>query len=352
MRPFKAMKLSGAIAGSIILLGTLTGCGEPPSADTGAITAERSMDELIKAAQEEGSVTWYVGLTASQIDPTVEAFTKKYDVKVDVVRLASAKLAQRFSTEAEAGVLSCDVLVQSDPAYVADAVSKGWIVKDLTPDVLPDLKDFPADAVSPGSIMTDRYPWGIAYNVESLKRLGVEPPTSFTDLVNPKLKGQILAVDPRAAVGYAGAKYYLYKTFGEDFLKELGEQDLAFTDSIVPGLQQLAAGEKAVLFETIPGADRELIASGAPIKSFYPEQTTISGHIMSLPVKAPHPNAARLLANFLITAEGATPLVAGIGSSPLGALPGSVPVPASAEPIDYENSKAKLPEILKLLKLS
>ena len=58
MRPFKAMKLSGAIAGSIILLGTLTGCGEPPSADTGAITAERSMDELIKAAQEEGSVTW------------------------------------------------------------------------------------------------------------------------------------------------------------------------------------------------------------------------------------------------------------------------------------------------------
>ena len=72
----------------------------------GATPAAAADPALIAAAREEGQVTWYTSLIVNQLGrPAMEAFQKRYGIRVNLVRADSVELAARILNEAQAGRL-------------------------------------------------------------------------------------------------------------------------------------------------------------------------------------------------------------------------------------------------------
>lgn len=343
-----------AIAGAVVtasLVG-LSACGSSGSDSTAGPTSAAApaptgpLATIVKAARAEGTVTWYTGLAPAQDKAAANAFTRAYGIKVNVLRETSGTLDQRYSSEAAAGSTAADVVLQSDPNFVATASTKGWI-STLTPDLLPALADFPASEVHGASASVILVPYGIEYNTQALD--GAPAPTKYTDLLNPKFNGKILVADPRASAGIAGNINYLYNKFGKQYLSALGKTHVTIVNSEVPGMQQLAAGEKAILVGATQGTDADLVKEGAPLKYVTPDSAAGSAKYLSISAKPPHPDAARLLANFLLTKAGGQPLAAGDGISPLGNLPGSVRRPSEFAEVDTTQAESRLQMLVRLL---
>jgi ABC-type thiamine transport system substrate-binding protein len=67
-------------------------------------------DALIAAAKKEAEVNWYTTQIITQIGrPMMEAFQKKYGIRVNAVRGDSVELAVRLLNEAKAGRMQADV---------------------------------------------------------------------------------------------------------------------------------------------------------------------------------------------------------------------------------------------------
>ena len=109
--------------------------------------------------------------------------------------------------------------------------------------------------------------------------------------------------DPRVLA--AARLWYLaiIEKYGEDFVRELGKH-ATFSPSVVPGLQQVAAGAQAIYAPTILLSANDIIEKGAPVKFVIAEPIVISQSFGAVPAKAPHPNAGRLLLNYWMTREG------------------------------------------------
>src|SRR5580700_8542275 len=77
---------------------------------------------LIEAAKREGQVTWYTTQIMNQFGrPAIDAFQKRYGIRVDAIRGDSVELAVRMLNEAQAGRLQADVF---DGTSTATALKK------------------------------------------------------------------------------------------------------------------------------------------------------------------------------------------------------------------------------------
>src|SRR5690606_8934936 len=96
---------------------------------------------LLEEAKAEGSVTLYSSVEEAATNAFAQSFTQKYGIPVNVVRLTSAQLTQRFSAESEAGASAADAILISRTGFTQAAVDEGWLV----PLDEADLPDFPGE---------------------------------------------------------------------------------------------------------------------------------------------------------------------------------------------------------------
>ena len=96
--------------------GWATACGlaatlalAPQLAVAQARNVQAELDALIKSAKAEGEVTFYIGLTENVATRIAGAFTAKYGIKAQFIRLDAVALIGRYSAEAEAGNIAADV---------------------------------------------------------------------------------------------------------------------------------------------------------------------------------------------------------------------------------------------------
>ncbi len=126
----------------------------------------------------------------------------------------------------------------------------------------------------------------------------------------------------------------LLDIYGESFFTKLRDMNPRRYAGNVPAATGLAAGEGEILIPTTGQLVQLMKGRGAPIGDVYPSHTTGVEMQMFLtePSKAKHPNAPRLVANFVLTPEG---------NSLFNADPGSVSVfDTSKLPAQYEPNKA------------
>jgi hypothetical protein len=141
----------------------------------GIQTAVFAASQLEEAAIKEGKVIWYGAWPKKLMDKVAKAFEAKYP-KIDVMvfRSGSSKVAAKFAAEKEAGAVLCDVFTVSDLSIYLDFKEKGFLEK-YTPE---EFNKFGEQFRDPdGYWVTPRvYVVGIWYNVENLKKAGLEPP--------------------------------------------------------------------------------------------------------------------------------------------------------------------------------
>ena len=282
-------------------------------------TWQTEWDKTTKAAEAEAQVVVYTGDTFDSI--LLEVFQKRYPkIKVVTVTGRGFELGQRILSERRAGKYIPDVFIQGATTPVALLSAKALDpLKPLLilPEVVDQSKWFQSKHqyldpsreyifVFEGTARSG----GIIYNTSLVNAAEMG---SFWDLLQPKWKSKIVALDPLTA-GPAThfERFFFYnKELGPEFLRKLfGEMDVTLTRQDERLVDWVAVGKFA--FGLFPrGTDVSAAEKvGLPVKSFLPghfkEGSSLGSPIgtVSFFNRAPHPNAAKLVINWMLSREG------------------------------------------------
>lgn len=269
---------------------------EPDAAETTA-----AEDDLVAAAQEEGSVTWYAAHDPEFVELAAEAFEEEYGIPVDWVEAGSSELASRMISEAQAGNPQACVIT-APMANVGALIEQELIepynskhIDQIDPTIVEALGEY-ADLTTP----SHTYLLGIVYNTDVVD----EPPTSWEDLLDDRWQGQLVAPDPRYGFTYAVAVKNIVDEYGWEYFEKIGEQ-LRMARGGGDTLALLVTGETAVqvysVFQ-IPAVAKA--RDDAPVEIVVPEEGALLFTAGSSLVKdCPAPNAGKLLIDFLTSEE-------------------------------------------------
>ena len=275
--------------------------------------------EVLEGAKKEGKVVLYLSLPAEEGKALLAAFSEKYPfIKPDFYRSPAFRLDEKFKTEARAGKVYADVLYIG--LVVIDEYKKNGLV---VPYRSPEFAGMFKDAVDPdGYWAAWKYiTMGMVVNSKVVpKNLW---PTDWTDFINPKpeWKGLLMTTDPTVASAAYMWVYGMKQKYGFETCKKImegikkadGTAMLAFAD----GMTKVSTGERPILTDMM--LEHHLLhkKKGAPIEYIIPK----SGIIAYKPVgaiakNAPHPNAAKLLIDYICSKEGQTFLARGLKNYP------------------------------------
>ncbi|HWG04320.1 MAG TPA: extracellular solute-binding protein [Beijerinckiaceae bacterium] len=258
---------------------------------------------LIDAAKKEGHVTWYTSLIIDQFArPAAAAFEKKYGIKVDYVRAEPTEIAIRIVNEAKAGHVQADAF----DGFTIGSLAKDNYIESWLPD---EAKRMPKDYYDPAGhwIATNVFVLTPGFNTELVPR-GTEPKT-YEDLLDPKWKGKMIwssNISASSAPGFIGS---VLTEMGEEkgmaYLQKLAKQDIASTGgSARQVLDQVISGDYALSPRIFNHHTVISAAKGAPAGWIPMEPVMIVFNIVSLLAHSPHPNAGKLLIDFLESEDG------------------------------------------------
>jgi len=276
-------------------------------------------DRTLNAAQQEGEIVVY---STNSTEPVFrEVFQKKFPkIKVTTVTGRGFQLGQKVLAERRAGKFIPDIFVQGSTTPTT-ALYPAKALEPLKPLlILPDVVDQSkwwqkkhqyVDNEGQYILMFEGSPGGeVLYNKNLVNP---DEMKSYWDLLNPKWKGKIVAIDPRVA-GPASQTiifYYHSPDLGPEFLRrlftEMGVRLMREDERLIDwvALEKYALG----LFPRgteVGGAEK----AGLPIKQFatghFKEGGFISptGLTVSFLNRAPHPNAAKIALNWFLSREG------------------------------------------------
>lgn len=291
-----------------------------------AAGAARAQTDLYEAAKNEGRVVWYVAqFDADTAQKIASAFEQRYPgVKVDVVRASTGVIFQRIQQEAAANVFAADVFSTPDEGEGAALESKGMLTCYQPPEVDKIAKGLQhADAAGCYHI-TSAWLVLITYNSKSIT--AAEAPKDWPDLLDPKWKNEIAIGDPAFSGSVATWVNQLTRMYSWSYFEKLDKQQPRIGRSINETVTALNSGERRVAV----GLDVTTLKSrmaGNPIEVVYPTSGSVLMLAPSAVLKqAPHPNAAKLFLNFMMSREFSKVLAANSYHpirSDMPALPGA-----------------------------
>lgn len=340
MRKLRVLLGAGA---SLILLAA---CGSAPAAENREVEDYGSLDELVAAAEEEGSVLVYADLFENDTIALEEAFEKEYPgIDLQIQRLGGTDAITRFEEETEAGAPTADVITVAQADYYPEAIDRGTIVSLRDTGVLEFVPNYPEEYILDdfGTALTQAIEAGFAYNTAKVPADKV--PTTWEDLLDPFWKGKVLTLDfdgtnVNQLVTYARVA----DEYGTDFIADLADQLGAPQGDLVPMHEAIAAGEGGYLTLMSLGFLVEgMKAQGAPVDFAPVPPSYWPIHGFGVSAQAQHPAAARLLAQFMLTPEGGDALNTGPGSfSAYDDMPDSFAPPTLQEIKDAKARKDEL----------
>jgi iron(III) transport system substrate-binding protein len=275
-------------------------------------------DKTVKAAEEEGALVIYM---TQAFEPVFrEAFQKKFPkIKVTLATGRGPELSQRVMSERRADKYAVDLYVSGNISPLT-VFHRAKILQPVQPLLLlPDVVDL--GAWYEGKHHYDDPENRYIFVFEGTPRSGeitfnsklVNPSEikSYWDLLNPKWKGKIVSVDPMASGPISAAHIFFYRhpELGAEFLRRFhADTDIAVVRSNEQMLDWLSAGKYAF---GIGARDVDnAMMQGLPLNQFLPgslkEGSSVTAYngTLSYFSRAPHPNAAKVAANWLLSREG------------------------------------------------
>ena len=259
---------------------------------------------LIAAAQKEGEVVWYTTQIISQlVRPVSAAFEKKYGVKVRAARANSTEVSVKIINESRAGRPQSDVF--DGTSTVVPLKKEGYVLKWL-----PDpAKAYPAQYKDPEGywVANNLYFLAPGFNTRLVPR-GSEPRT-YQALLDPKWRGKMVwsaSATNSGGPGLIGTVLTeMGDTAGMDYLRALAKQNIAnVAGAAREALDQVIAGEYQIALQIFNHHPVISAKKGAPVDWIKIEPATATLSVISVHKSAPHPNAAKLLVDFIISKEG------------------------------------------------
>lgn len=262
----------------------------------------QGIDQLKAQAKQEGSITWYTTFADKDVKPMIDAFNKKYPgIKVNALRLSADKIPARVITEQKGGKYNADV-VSGDSPQIAQLIQAGALQPYNPPDAAPLPKGLNLPSGYTGVVYAvTTVP---AWNPSAVQKAGLQPPTSWQDLTKPQWKGKF-SIDPSAVNWYDA----LITEMGHDkafaLIQALGKNQPKLVESHTQALTQVEAGEPLAT-ATAYGykAASEKKKNPGQIEFANPNPLPSSLTLIDVVKKAPHPAAAKLFVDWMVSQAG------------------------------------------------
>ncbi|MBI2361506.1 MAG: extracellular solute-binding protein [Deltaproteobacteria bacterium] len=283
---------AGAAWGQTAKPATLAEVARYTGADRGRILAE--------GAKREGKLVWYTSLTAYK--EIVDVFEARHPgVKVETYRASSAGLMKRTLTEAQARRHVVDVFETTPPPLM--------LFRDqqlLMPYTTPSIASYPEDSKedAPKGLfywVTDRESFvGVGYNKNSVP--AKDAPKDFGDLLKPQWKGKLAFSGTDTGERIVGA---MLKARGEEYIRKLKGHDAKLHMISGGALNELVVAGEVAISPTI-FRNHVLMAAekGAPVGWVPMELVLSNAGGSAIAAHAPHPHAAMLFVDFILSPEG------------------------------------------------
>jgi ABC-type Fe3+ transport system substrate-binding protein len=237
------------------------------------------------------------------VRPLVEAFNKKYPgISVKYARADSGPTAIKIINEAQAGRPQSDVFdgIDSTPPLL-----NAGLVEPFIPS---EADKYPAELKDSGGRWRALVLYFLTPAINTQQVAKNDIPKTPQDLLDSKWKGKIAwSTVPASGSGvYVGS---VLQTMGEEkgmtFLRALAKQDIINVDATNRAiLDQVIYGQYAMALSIFNHHAVLSAQKGAPVEWLKLDPISAPMHSVGLTKNAPHPNAGKLLIDFLTSEEG------------------------------------------------
>lgn len=308
------MKLFGVTILTVIGFGLVCFSTLARGASAPDIATYRGADRqarLEKGAKAEGEFVWYTSVNAEDIQRINELFQKRYPyIKVNAVRLTSARIVQRHVSESQAGNYLADILDTSD-SRIEFFRRKAMIQPYYTPMAEKYDKRF---IQAQGYWVANRVTMLVlGYNIRLVK--AAEAPRRYEDLLDPKWKDQ-MALEREDSPWFMALMERWGEEKGKAFFQRLRKQNPKVRSGHTHLAQLVAAGEDPLS----PNIHSQGMATGqrrgAPVDWTNLEPVIASSNVSALAKNPPHPHAALLFLDFLLDKDGGQRVIRDVSRIP------------------------------------
>ncbi len=322
-----------AMSAVMLSAGAARAQSKPPSA------------ELIAAAVKEGTAVFHTSIDLPVAQKMVTDFQGLYPgIRIQLERTGAERVLQRIEQEYASNIKAADVVESSDVTMFLGWKKKGWLAQYVPSEVRQFWPAEERDA--DGQFASVRAQLSvIAYNTKQVK--AEDAPKSFADLLAPKWRSRMVKAHP----GYSGtiltSTYATEKAIGWPYFDALAKQRILQVQSASDPPKKVAQGERSIMVDGSEYVVFYLKETGNPIEVVYATEGSplISGQAAVMK-DAPHPNAARLFAEYMFSLR-CQQLMADVGGSrsfhpdvklPAGRLPLSQIKVLRSDPVELAAS--------------
>ncbi len=277
---------------------------------------QKEWNDSMAGAKKEGRV-----VVATSPDPVMREiaakFKARFGITLEHLAGSSSQLAARLQSERQAAINSVDVFLGGIQT-VANVLYPQKMLDPLKPSLmLPEVveskkwKKGRPWFVDP----EEMYVLRVYSTITGLLHINtdhVKPGelSKAADLLRPKWRGKIATEDPTVAGSGSNTAARIYLQMGEEFVRRLYlDQKLMITRERRQLTDWLARGTYPIAFGAQSSDVEQMRKEGFPLKEIYgfadmPPALTGSPWLLTLMNKAPHPNAARIFVNWIVSKEG------------------------------------------------
>jgi iron(III) transport system substrate-binding protein len=254
--------------------------------------------KLVEAAKKEGELVYYTTMTLDQSKIVTDRFEKKYGIKATLFRTGGGPLLNKIFTEARGGRYDWDVVVGRGE-MVLPLIERKLVDSYLSPET----KMIEEQLVDKQGYWTAYYvnSYVLGWNTKLVKKQDV--PKTYEELLNPRWKGGQISLDTEAYGMMEGLKRVWGREKGINYFKRLAALDPVLKRGNTERVQLVVAGEYPLIIAYNQTLQR-MNSRGAPVDWLPLEPSVTQVNPIMLAAKAPHPNAARLFYDFVLSKEG------------------------------------------------
>ena len=151
-------------------------------------------------------------------------------------------------------------------------------------------------------------PYGLVYHPKKIQRLGIPEPKEWDDLLNPKLKGEVVQCAPTRSSSSNATYEVMLSMYGEDkgweWLRKLAQNTGHFTARSRDVPTVVAKGEYTAGFAVPSYMAFEEKLAGFDLKFVAPKNAFVTPEPMAILAGARNPKAAKAFIEFLLTERG------------------------------------------------
>lgn len=295
-----------------------------PTAPALGQSGNSEWERTVEAARKEGRVVVSIPTSAELRKEFETGFKKAFpgiELELNVARGSSN--INKIAEEQNAGVQTIDVHMGGTTSIITGLLAPNFLGPVLPSMLLPEVKDpkhwwgghLWADngkkfVYSFAAYMTET----IWFNTTLVKP---EELASWDSLLDPKWKGKIAILDPRSPGSGESNWAFLLKIKGEQFLAKLAAQEMLVGRNLRQLGEAVARGKSAISIGVSYYTYMPFIKAGLPVKSvsnikegYYAGSGSGNLAVMK---NQPHPNAAKVFVNWLLSREGQTVVTKALG---------------------------------------